>query len=139
MNTYQLKLKDNTVINLEFKSADRARLGAEIIAYRDKVKVEVHQTNRHPLNDCGVSYVNPICTVNPKSIFISHESLANLSGHGGGDVRTSSCDPEVYPWVLFEKGNHGKQIGAIHPNLGEIENLGSTRAEALGRLKQLTD
>ena len=137
MNSYQLKFKDGSTLNYPVDSLDRARTVAQSTAGVERESVEIHQTNPHPLAHLGITYANPVCIIRPNAHKVSHDSLANLSGHAGGDVRESSCDPEVYPYVLFEKGLSGDNIYACHPEYGDIGRLGSTRAEAIERLKQL--
>jgi len=138
-NQYQVQFKRDglRVCAPTITTLETARHIARAKAYQHNEPVEVVQINPHPLESFGVSYANPVLTVGPKDYLISHESKANLSGHGGGDVRTSSCDPRVYPWVLFERGLNGDRIGAVHPTYGDIGPLGSTRAEAITRLSQL--
>ena len=74
----------------------------------------VEDLRPHPLARFGVSTYNPIAKVTPKTALATKEPLANLEGHNSGDVRISSCDPTVYPFVPYFQGGYWK---LVHPTL----------------------
>ena len=123
-------VQDQVRVPYTFESEGAATARAETLATGFQCPVELHTDALHPLHALGVGHANPISIITPTVALAPKKPLANLKGHGGGDVRESSCDPKIYPFVIYEVGSKGDCFHAVHPVLGHSNKIGSTRKEA---------
>lgn len=134
----------NSVCSLTgaFPTFEEAELAARfLLVSSQETKLEIHRVDPHPVP--GVSHYNPVSRVTPETALSPKECLASLQGAGGGDVRASSCNPKVYPFVpvLIRNDATGQEVWKLeHP---EIETDGwyfETRelAELVAQLVQRT-